>query len=342
MQDTVSALQKLLPEAIQMFKSRYILLQVILQNGPIGRRGLVSLLDISERMIRNEVDKLAQIGLVEITTQGIIITKAGEEVLSILYLPLHALEECTRLENEVATVLGLKKAILVRGDLDKNKSVQNELGLACSSLLDHLLKDHMSVAITGGTTISKMVECMPKQVSSYKNLMVIPARGSIGQRVEFQATTIAVELAKKLDAQYELLTIPDNLSNQSINLIKNEPHIQKLLQKIAETDIIIFGIGDAVKMAKRRNESQDILDLLQEKKAIAESFRHYFDASGQVVYATESIGLTPQEAQKIPIRIAVASGASKANAIIATRDLLKDSYLILDEGAAREILNILS
>ncbi len=338
MQNTVYALEKLLPEAIKLFKERYLLLQTILESGPIGRRGLASLLDLSERTIRKEVDLLTEQGLIQISHLGIVIAKEGEKLLDTLYLPLQMLEDFSKLEQEVSTLLDLRQAIIVKGDVDTSEDVKNKLGRACSNVLGSLLKDDMTMAITGGTTIFKMVESMPKKQEYYKNLMIIPARGSVGNKVEFQANTVAVELAKKLGAAYELLTIPDNLSSQSINLIKSEPQIQKILQKIAKTDIIIFGIGNAMKMATRRKEPQEVLDMLKQKQAVAEAFRHYFDADGQVVYATQSIGVAPDIARTIPIKIAVAGGASKASAILATRVLLRNSYLVLDEAAAREIV----
>ena len=141
---------------------------------------------------------------------------------------------------------------------------------------------------------------------------------------------------------YETLTIPDNLSNQSITLIKNEPQIQKLLHKLSKTDMIIFGIGNALKMAKHRKEPQAVLNLLIKKKAVAETFRHYFNQEGEIIYGSEVIGIAPDMAKNIPIRIAVAGGASKAEAILATTQLLGEGYLIIDEEAAKAILDLLT
>lgn len=342
MQNIISALEQFLPEMSTLFKSRYNLLHTIAEKEPIGRRGLALELDYSERIIRKEIEILALAGLVEISHLGIMITKEGEKILSTLYLPLQSLEEFSKLEKQIQSLLGLKQAIIVKGNVDVDEKIKQQLGMACASVLNALLTDDTTVAVAGGTTMSRMVEFMPKRHTSYRNLMVIPARGSVGERAEFQANTIAFELAKKLGAGYELLTIPDSLSNHSIKLIKNEPNIQKILQKTATTDIIVFGIGNAIKMAKRRNESQEVLNLLEKKQAVAETFRHYFDAKGQVVYATESIGVSPDLARVIPKRIAVAGGASKATAILAIRDLLKESYLVIDESAAREIIKKLT
>ena len=338
MQNKIVALEKLLPEFTPMFKMRYMILQKILQRGTVGRRILVQELNLSERTVRTEIEQLEKQGLIQIATRGMSITKLGEEILSSLYMPYHELDELSRLEEQISDVLCLKKAMIVKGHLGEDDGVENGLGVAFGSLLQELLVNCKTLAITGGTTIANMVEFMPRITHSFNALHVLPARGSVGERVELHASTIAIKLAEKLNAQYEMLTIPDNLSHQSIHFIKNEPQIQKLLQKLAETDMIIFGIGNAIKMAKHRKEPVEVIEILEKEKAISESFRHYFDEKGEIVYAQEVIGVSPAMAKAIPYRIAVACGKEKASAILASKALLKEGYLILDEGAAREIL----
>ncbi|MBP3887906.1 MAG: sugar-binding transcriptional regulator [Cellulosilyticum sp.] len=340
--DKILDLEKLLPEFTQMFKTRYITLQTILHKGPIGRRTLVQELGLSERSVRTEVEKLNEQGLIQLSTKGMTITKLGEEVLSSLYMSYHFLDEMNRLEEQITQVLGLRRAIVVKGSLEEDKEVESNLGMAFEALLKELLEDGMTLAITGGTTIAKMVEHMPTVSRTFNKTYILPARGSVGERVELHANTIAVKLAHQIGAQYETLIIPDNLSNQSIHFIKNEPQIQKILQKLAKTDIIIFGIGNAIKMARHRKEDNEVIQVLDERHAIAESFRHYFNAEGEVVYHSEVIGVSPKMAKEIPYRIAIAGGTGKARAILATKVLLEDSFLILDESAARAILKLLS
>lgn len=340
--DKILDLEKLLPEFTQMFKTRYITLQTILHKGPIGRRTLVQELGLSERSVRTEVEKLEEQGLIQISTKGMTITKLGEEILSSLYMSYHDLDEMNRLEEQITQALGLKRAIVIKGSLEEDKEVENGLGMAFEALLKEILEDGMTLAITGGTTIAKMIEHMPSISRTFKETHILPARGSVGERVELHANTLSVKLAHQLGAQYETLTIPDNLSKQSLHFIKNEPQIQKILQKLAKTDIIIFGIGNAMKMARHRKEDHQVLQVLDERHAVAESFRHYFNAEGEVVYHSEVIGVSPEMAKTIPCRIAVACGTGKARAILATKVLLKGSFLILDESVARAILKLLS
>ena len=120
MQNIVNALERLLPEGLEMFKERYRLLQTIMQNEPVGRRTLVNLLKVSERTVRSEVNQLFQNGLVEISSMGISITSQGEQVLNILYSLIHELEATSRLEKDIEALFELKKAIVVKGNMDED------------------------------------------------------------------------------------------------------------------------------------------------------------------------------------------------------------------------------
>ncbi|MHC1748368.1 MAG: sugar-binding transcriptional regulator [Cellulosilyticaceae bacterium] len=338
MENIILSLEKIIPEGIESFKSRYALLQLVRDEEPIGRRALASILNLSERLVRSELELLTRQGLLEASHLGVSITQEGKMLLSNLYFAVENLDTMEELEEEIMKILPIKRVIIVRGDVDLEEATRDNLGKAGANLLTSLLHSQMIIALTGGTTLSKMIEHIPNLDYTDKNLTIMPARGSIGEKVEYEANTLVVNLAKKLHAKYELLNIPDNLGEDSIESIKREPHIQKRLQKIPKSDIIIFGLGDAFKMAKRRREPMAVMELLSKKQAIGEAFRYYFDKNGQIIYAPKTLGVDLEIAKKIPIRIAVAGGKTKAKAILAATELLRDSYLILDEGAAVEII----
>jgi central glycolytic genes regulator len=338
MENKLTTLEKIIPDGISLFKKRYSILQAILENEPIGRRALTSLTNYSERVIRSETELLHLQGFIEIASKGMSLSLEGRELLQDLYVLSQELEDTHDLEKALEEKLNLKKAIIVKGDIDNLETINWGLSSAGASLIQNVLQDGFTIAVTGGTTIYKMVKAMPVQRAKFKNITVVPARGSIGEKVEFQANTIAVGLAEKLHASYELLNIPDNLSRHSVESIQKEPHFQKTLEKIDHADVVIFGLGNALKMAKRRKENTDILHVLEEKEAIAEVFRYYFNKSGDVVHKAKNIGLSLEKAKTVPIRIAVAGGKSKADAIIAVKEILKGSYFIVDECAAKEIL----
>ena len=340
MKNIMVKLEKIIPEGMQDFKVRYGILQAILENGPIGRRTLAQLTTYSERTVRAATDLLSKQGLIEVAHSGMMITQSGKALLDELYLPLQELNAFSLLEEQIEALTGAKKAIIVPGNVDEDEKVKWQLGKAGSKLVLDLIEENSTIAITGGSTVAKMVELIPKIRHNKTHVLVIPARGSVGKRMEFQANILAAEFAKKINGKYELLNIPDNLSVASIETIKQEPHIQKTLQKMGKSDMIILGVGDAMKMAKRRNESEEVIALLEEKNAVAEAFRYYFNKQGEIVYSGTNVGLDLEEAMQISTRIVLAGGVSKATALIATKALLKDSYLVIDEGVARAMLKV--
>lgn len=340
MKNIMLRLEKIIPEGMQDFKIRYVILQAILENEPIGRRLLAGLTTYSERTVRAATDILSKQGLIQIAHSGMMTTQSGRDLLDELYLPLQELNEFSLLEEQIEALTGAKKVIIVSGNVDEQESVKWQLGKAGSKLVLSLIEDGSTIAITGGSTVAKMVELTPQKQEGSTNATIIPARGSIGKRMEFQANVLAAEFAKKIAGKHEILNIPDNLSVASIETIKQEPHIQKTLQKMRKSDMIILGLGDAMKMAKRRNENEEIIALLKEKEAVAEAFRHYFNKEGEIIYSATNIGLDLEIAMKISTRIVLAGGQSKAIALLATKSLLRGSYLVMDEGAARYMVEV--
>lgn len=338
MNNLMLMLERIIPEGTDKFRIRYTLLQLILEYQPIGRRSLTTKSTYSERTVRSAVDVLQKQGLVQINHSGMVVTELGKHVLDELYTAFGQLEVFPMLENKLSKYFETQQVVVVPGDVDQDESVKWRLGKTAGALLNDLMEDCKIISVTGGSTIFKMVEVYKEQCTCPQNLTIISARGSVGSKMEFQASTIAMMLAEKLGATYEVLNIPDNLSQASIETIRQEPHIGKTLQKMEKSDMIILGLGDAMKMARRRNEDIEVQQLLQEKGAVAEAFRYYFDEKGQVVYSASNIGLSLELAQKIKKRIVVAGGKSKAKALMATKKILKNSYLVIDEGVARAIL----
>ena len=340
MKNIMLRLEKIIPEGMQDFKVRYAILQAILENEPIGRRTLATVTTYSERTVRAATDVLSKQGLIEVAHSGMMITQSGKALLDELYLPLQELNAFSLLEEQIEALTGAKKVIIVPGNVDDDESVKWQLGKAGSKLVLDLIEENSTIAITGGSTVAKMVELIPQRQEGKTHTIIIPARGSVGKRMEFQANILAAEFAKKINGKYEILNIPDNLSVASIETIRQEPHIQKTLQKMGKSDMIILGLGDAMKMAKRRNESKEVVALLKEKEAVAEAFRYYFDKNGEIVYSGTNIGLDLEVAMQISTRIVLAGGKSKAIALVATKALLKGSYLVIDEGVARSMLQV--
>ena len=90
-------------------------------------------------------------------------------------------------------------------------------------------------------------------------------------------------------------------------------------------------------MAERRNTPKEDLKKIEENEAVAEAFGYYFDRHGEVIHKVHSVGIQLEDLDSIPNIIAVAGGSSKADAIEAYFKKPRNTVLITDEGAAKQL-----
>lgn len=340
MEQILKLQQKIVPELVELLEKRYNILRTIYYNQPIGRRVLANNLGIGERIVRTEINFLKDQDFIEINTPGMNVTKKGEEIINKLKDFIHEIKGLSDIESAIKESLKLKQVIVVPGDLYEDRTVMNELGKTAAAYLKSIIKDNNIIGVTGGFTIKEVIDNM-QNVSNLKNVMVVPARGGLGRNVEIEANTLAANLANKIQANYKLLHVPDSLSNKAMSTIMEEKDIKDILNILHNANLLIYGIGRADQMARRRGLSSKEIEEIEKVGAVGEAFGYYFNRQGEIVYSTSSIGAKVEEICNIETRIAVSGGKDKAEAIISTEINNNNSVLVTDEGAAREILNLI-
>jgi len=339
MEEVVGLLNRIAPEISAMVESRYTILRSIYFNQPIGRRALSSLISLPERQVRTEVKLLEELGLLMIDQQGMKLTGAGKDVVFKMEHFIYHLRGLSPIAQKIREIYSCNYVSIVPGDSDEDETVKFQLGKEAARYIKKTINDGDIVAVTGGTTMAQVPKAMDK-LSGLEDVMVVPGRGGLGERVEIEPNTIAAELAKKLDAQYRLLYVPDNLSQETLESIMNEPGIREILQIVRRANILLHGIGGAEEISRRRGLSEQEISEILKKGAVAEAFGYYFNEEGKVVHTTTSIGLSVTDLKNIRIVIAIAGGSNKAPAMRAFLKYHSPTVLITDEGAARKLLKL--
>lgn len=338
MNNILSLQQRIIPEMIELLKKRYKILKSIYYNQPIGRRALSQELNMGERIVRTEVSFLKEQGLVDINSIGMMITEDGENILEKLEEMIHEISGLSNIEETLQKYLGIYKVKVIPGDIENDNTVLKEMGRIAANYIKSLIEDNYIIAVTGGSSVAQVVDNFPK--INKNNLLVIPARGGIGRIVETQASTLASKLALRIGAGYKLLHVPDNLSRDALETMLNEPDIKDTVEKISKSNILIFGIGRADEMAKRRGLSDDEINELLQKGAVAEAFGCYFNKSGDIIYKTPTMTLDFEDVKNIEHIVAIAGGKSKAQAVEAVKTRNPNMVLVTDEGCALELLKL--
>ncbi len=341
MHEILKLQKKIVPELMDLLEKRYDILRTIYYNQPIGRRILANKLSIGERVVRTEINFLKKQNLINIGTPGMSVTYEGEEIIDKLKNFIRQFKGLTEIEIQIKDKLNIKRVIIVPGSIEEDKTVMNELGRTAAKYVQSIIKQDSIIAITGGTTMKMVVDNFDNNYN-YPRVVVVPARGGMARKVETEANTLAANLANKLGATYRLLHVPDNLSNETLSAILNEKGIKDIMNIIHSASIIVYGVGRADEMSRRRGLSEDETLLLLEQGSVGEAFGYFFDGNGNVVCSTPSVGLKIEDINNVDNLIAVAGEKTKAEAIVATQMNNEKSVLITDEGTAIEIVRVLS
>ena len=331
--------RKIAPEFINIMEDRYNVLRHIQYSQPVGRRALANTLDIGERVIRAQVEFLKTAGLVDFTPLGMMITNEGTAILSDMAEYIRLIHGLTGLEEELSGKLQVKQVVIVPGDSQVDQATLRELGRAAASVLGQYLGNNMTIAVSGGSTMATVAEALQ---TSATGITVVPARGGLGEEVEYQANTVASVMAARLGGKYRMLHIPDGLSEETLTaVLAKDSNIRSVAEMIRQADVLVYGIGQAYAMARRRNLDEVAMEKIVDGGAIGEALGHYCTLTGEVVHITNSVGLRLDELNRIGLVVAVAGGQDKAEAIVAVTRAGSQSVLVVDEAAAREIQAII-
>lgn len=337
MEKILSLQRQLLPDLIEVMHLRYEILRHIQLMQPVGRRSLATVLHLTERVLRGEVDFLRAQGFIQVNPVGMHLTYNGAQLVSQMEPLIKELFGLADLESELEVYLKVGKVYVVPGDADQSDWVKKEIGRVGARVLRRLVDHDQVIAVAGGSTMLAVAEMM-MPTPAFKMSTFVPTRGGVGEAVELEANYIASLMAKKTGGKYRMMHVPDQLSEESYQTLIREPQVQEVLQSLRSAQIVIHGLGDAKKMAIRRQSTHEVMEYLKAESAVGEAFGYYFDPQGAIVHQIQTVGLKLQDVRKVEKLIAVAGGASKADAISAICPTLKQDVLVTDEGAARAIL----
>lgn len=342
MKSLIEIQKKIIPQAIELMEKRYAILKQISISQPIGRRMLSNLLDLSERTTRTEIDFLKEKNLINIAVSGMTITDGGKEVLESLDSVMGEIMGISDLEVKLRDKLGINYVVISK-NVNSSEEVISQGVAKCAAkyILTHL-KAHDKIAIAGGTTMREValnLTCDKDEMNEYKDVMVMPTRGSVGSEIEIQANSIAALVAKNLGAEVEFLYVPDELEGEARETLMSIPDVKRTLEDLRVSDKVIFSIGRADVMATRRGMSDHDKERLFNKGAIGEAFGYYFDKNGEIVMKLNTVGIDVDMYKNAKDAIVVFAGNEKVESFMALYKLNKNLTLITDEDSAKEILN---
>lgn len=341
MKRIVELQKKIVPDILTIMEKRYLVLREISLNEPVGRRILSTKLGLSERIVRSEVEFLKENGFINANSAGMTMTQCGVNILEDLKDFIAEIRGIAEIEEKIKKKLGIRKVIMVPGNSDEDDSILKDMGKAASKYFLKVIQSGMKLGVTGGNTMFHFASYL-EEIKKYEDIIVVPARGGLGEKLEIQANNVAAIVGKKIGGSYRMLHVPDSMNKATRDSLINEPDIRRTLEYVDNLDMIVFGIGRADDMARRRKMDEKEVNFIESKSAVSEAFGYFFNRNGQIVHEASTIGINLEKYKSIENVIGIAGGERKAQAIIAISKINKNLTLVIDEGSGNKILELLS
>lgn len=334
----LDVLAQLAPDLMEEMELRALVLERVAALEPIGRRALAARLHRAEREVRAAADALKAAGLITQSAAGMEITRHGQGLVDASRVISRGRRRLSAMELSLSRKLNVERVCVVGGDADRDDGVLEEMGRAAAQQLRFLLQDAQVLAVSGGRTMAAAAQAIC--VAAPMDVTVVPASGGMGGGVRTQANALAEEIGTRLGGSFRLLHLPDGLSAQAAQELSALPQVREALELLAHADVLLYGTGDAQEHARRRGVSPVQREQLAQRGAVGVALGFYFDAQGRAVGGS-SPALLEQELGRANRTALLAGGGSKAEAILSVCMHHPHRLLVTDEGAARQILDLL-
>ena len=335
----LNTLSLIAPDLMEEMELRTLILERVAALEPIGRRALAARLHLAEREVRAAAEALKRAGCLTQSASGMELTPQGQSLVEAARTVSSGRRTLSGIELSLSQMLGVERVCVVHGDADIDSGVMEEVARAAARQIRFLLQDAHVMAVTGGRTVAKTAEAIT--VAAPMEITVVPAQGGMGGGISTQANTVAERFAQKLGGYYRFLHLPDGLSEAAADELARLPQVREPLELVRHADVLLYGIGRAMDLAQRRGLSRAEQETLRAEGAVAEALGFYLNAEGHVVGGGSSLAFKPEDIGRKNRAAAVAAGRAKAEAIFAVCAHHPHKLLVVDEGAALRMLELL-
>lgn len=254
------------------------------------------------------------------------------------------------IENVLEEQFELKEAIVAAGK--NEEELLENVALQAADFLIRNLHDDMTISITRGRSIYKMIECLSQDVRlkflKVNHVDVAPlvsmpytSTSKHDQASVAHSSYMLEEFARLIHGNAHHIPVPEYVVDSRLKgMLMKEPSVKEVVDIVKEADMAFVGIG--VLKKERTNiflnpASGEEYKRLLDKGGIGEIISYPYDKEGRPVediYNTHVMGIGLEEFVKIPVRVGVAYGLEKKEAIMAALKGKLINVLVTDEKVA--------
>lgn len=249
------------------------------------------------------------------------------------------------LENLLKEKFGLKDVFVVVSNHRSGERLTRTLGNAGAQMLARYLAPQKILGLAWGTSISATVDAF--KASGPMPLKVVQLVGAMGARnMEYDGHDLVSRMVEKLGGEAYYLYAP--YLCQSAEMAKSLLETKSIRETISvgkKTDVALLGIGttspDYSSFYLAGYVTRRELDDLRKAGAIGDVCGLHFDLAGQPAcddFCERLVSIRRLDMLSIPVRLGVAGGEGKVDAILGALRSRYVNVLVIDSMTARNVL----
>ncbi len=251
------------------------------------------------------------------------------------------------LRIELQASLNIDRIVVCPSDAEETNN-RLLVGRAASDLLRSELRHNLRIGISYGTTLYETVDQLVVK-KHYRNVQVVQLLGALGSRDPRQdGFELARALSAKLDGTYRIIQSPLIVQEARLKeMLMNEPQIAEVLELARSADLAVLGVSsnrpEISGIVRAGFLSVEESARLYDEGAVGNVCGVHFDVNGAVLPLSlneRTIAIAPAELRLIPLRLAVACGVRKADAILGAIRAGFANALVTDTDAALKIVSL--
>ena len=241
------------------------------------------------------------------------------------------------LESSLVNRLGLRDAWVIPS-LSNADRLRTSLGIGGAHSLRALLAPKMVVGVNQSRTVAAILPALRNEKPVDADF--VPVAGSSGGTGGAKAHYTSEAMARAFGCSAHHLPAPVLASSsQTAAVLRAEAEIAETLALAARADLLVAGVGTVEDnyLAHVGELSSHDIESLRKEGVVGDMSSRFFDADGEPVTLPVDdrvIALTLEEHRAIPMRVAIAGGPSKREALRAAARGELYNVLVTDSDTA--------
>jgi deoxyribonucleoside regulator len=253
--------------------------------------------------------------------------------------PIHSDHE---LEEAIKVKFGIESVFVVSMDDMKPEKMLLNLGRAAAEVLKKYLRADLSIGVAWGTAVSAAVDAV--QVLVEPSIKVVQLVGAQGARnVEYDGHAIVKRLAEKLGGEGYYINAPYLCQTAEIAQSMRETRgIKESIDMGKKIQIALLGIGTTeIEYSSYYLSgllSEEEIEVIRKNGVVGDIASNYFHIDGSPYnddFLNRMITIHLEDLRRVQLRLGIAGGAAKVNAIIGALNSKLVNYLVTDSITAR-------